>query len=730
MAQPHPAPVRLCRHGLLPPPPSRYTLGTVSGKRSPWFAFFRRPDVPESEYRTTLLHILTNLFLVAMLSTSLAQIPGGSFPTHQLVAVTIGASTCMFVRWAMHAGRVRLGSIVFLTFFWLASGSMLFPEGWASPSADAFYPIIIAAAALLGGWGAVVFSLATLVAVLAAGLAEHMLWTDPIPFSSPAGLAIGWSTVLISSGFLLFVLMRELERNVQRAEGSARQYQDMVNGSPDAILVLDREGKMRSSNPALERITGYSADELIGLRLSEMPFLDEQGRRRAEARFDDAKSGTSDIAETYDITRKNGRSAAIELNRRYVTTADGGMRMDVVARDVTMRRRAENKEQELQQQLQHAQRIESIGRLAGGVAHEFNNYLTAIMGNLESIRRSEPAEADTHADLDAAMQAAKRAAEVTAQLLAFGHAGEEDRSVLSVTDELGVVEVMLRRLIDESIDLIVEVDAERDTVLANTTEINQIVVNLAVNACDAMPSGGELRIRAHNRTLGKNEALRHNVSPGQYVQIEVRDTGVGIDEETQTRLFEPFFTTKSVGEGTGLGLSVVHGLVGRLGGSIRVESVVGEGTSFQVLLPTVDAPRPRGARSARKASPPQRGSVLVVDDDEMVGKAICRLLSLEGFEVLRATSGDQAVDLLRSSGDSVDALITDVRLRREHGPQVAGKVRTLLPEVAVLYISGYSANSLPKSELEHASFLAKPFEAEELVAALESLLADTASKGR
>lgn len=684
-----------------------------------WWWFFGRPDAPDDDYRTTLLHILSNVLLVAMLTSMAAQVPAGTMPRAQIIAACSGTTTVLVVRWLMHRGRTRLGSIIYVACFWLASASLLIPEGWASPTTHAFFPLVVAAAGLLGGWGAVTFCAGTLIAVLVAGLAEQLGWIVPRPFANPQGIAIGWTAVLASTGWLLFVVVRELERNAQRARASAERYLDMVRSSPDAIIVFDDRGHLQSSNPALRRITGYTHDELAGMPLSAMPFLDDDARALAQTRFDLARDGRTDGAEIYDIQRKDGRAASIELSRRLSRAADGA-RTNIVVRDVTERRRAERSQRELELQLQHAQRMESIGRLAGGVAHEFNNCLTAIIGSLEPARRHPGMPAALTRDLATALAAAERAADVTSQLLAFGRADVAESTVLSVNRELGRLESMLRRLLGETISLTVTPGARHDRVLAASTQLNQIVVNLAVNAHDAMPDGGELHITTDSVTLGASEALAREVDAGDYVVLKVWDSGAGIDAATQARVFEPFFTTKNAGEGTGLGLSVVHGIVRRVGGGIGVDSTPGAGTTFTVYLPITD-----DAVTETAAAPPsavtRSGRVLMVDDDAMVSKAIAGLLELGGYQVTSAASGDEAIARIEEAGD-IDVLITDVILKHERGPDVAQRVRHVLPEVEVLYVSGYPADALPETELAGASFLRKPFGIDALIDKLDELM--------
>lgn len=398
----------------------------------------------------------------------------------------------------------------------------------------------------------------------------------------------------------------------------------------------------------------------------------------------------------------------------------------ILFEDVTEERRAVDERKRMEAQMRAAQRLEAVGRLAGGVAHDFNNILSVIHTHARFVRDAVDSPAIV-ADVDTILDASDRAAKLTAQLLAFGRRQMQSLKVVSMNDIVEDVQRMLGRIIGEDIELIVHL-SEVPPVKVDPTHMEQVLVNLAVNARDAMPGGGKLTIETSRAKLDDSYGELHgvHVAPGDYVMLSVTDTGQGMDEETRQRIFEPFFTTKG-SEGTGLGLSTVFGIVKQSGGFIWVYSELGLGTTFKVHLPaseetqtSVVAPRPQ----ARKLTGTE--TVLVVEDEEKVRKAICRVLGNAGYTVLEAADAEQAMRLVDAPDQIVDMVLTDIVMPDLAGPDLADCIASRRPETQVLYMSGYTGHTMVhRTRLqEGARFVQKPFSSEALLAKVREVLDD------
>jgi PAS domain S-box-containing protein len=377
------------------------------------------------------------------------------------------------------------------------------------------------------------------------------------------------------------------------------------------------------------------------------------------------------------------------------------------------RKRAEEALRNSEEQLRQAQKLEAIGMLAGGIAHDFNNLLTVIGGysdlTLVQLREEDP----LRSNINEVKKAAERAAGLTRQLLAFSRKQVLQPKVLDLNAVVSELEKLLRRLIGEDIGFRTVLESTLGSVKADPGQIEQIIMNLAVNARDAMPRGGKLTIETKNVDLDEYYAKKHiAVIPGPYVMLAVSDTGTGMDQQTQARIFDPFFTTKETGKGTGLGLSTVYGIVKQSGGNIWVYSEVGRGTTFKVYLPRVD----EGAEEYKRSAETQvdfRGpeTVLVAEDEEMVRKLACKVLEMSGYRVLEAANGGAALLICERHNEPIHLLITDVIMPEMSGRELADRLAQLRPEMKVLYMSGYTDNAIVHHGVlnEGASFIQKPF---------------------
>jgi two-component system, cell cycle sensor histidine kinase and response regulator CckA len=481
-----------------------------------------------------------------------------------------------------------------------------------------------------------------------------------------------------------------------------------------------------SSHAALERLGQTGIDlVLTDLRLPDMNALDllRQLRQRdlvvpvviVTGRGDEAAALAALKLGAYDYIVKREDylvqlPSAIDnaIDRFHLRTANERLLAELADRE-----RAEAERAQLQEQLRQAQKIDALGRLAGGVAHDFNNVLTVIVGYTE-LMKADLREGDPlREQLDDVRNAADRASELTNQLLAFGRKQMLQPRVLDLNRHIASSVSMLRRLLGEDIELVTVLEPQLRSVKADPSQMDQVVINLAVNARDAMPRGGRLTIETHNVTVGADDAQAHaTFRPGTYVMLAISDTGHAIDPAVLPQIFDPFFTTKAPGKGTGLGLSTVYGIVKQSGGWIWVYSEAGHGTTFKIYLPQVDgeaaAEPPREVAAADR-----RGveTVLVVEDDAAVRKLTCEALRKHGYDVLEAANGGEALLICERRPGAIRLLVTDIVMPYMSGPDLAARALALQPHMRVLYTSGYTDDAVVRHGLldRTVAFLQKPF---------------------
>jgi two-component system cell cycle sensor histidine kinase/response regulator CckA len=422
--------------------------------------------------------------------------------------------------------------------------------------------------------------------------------------------------------------------------------------------------------------------------------------------------------EELEIITSTGKRVWVRIYGEPIREASGAItRVQGAFQEITDRKLAEQERQTLQNQLLVSQKFEAIGRLAGGVAHDFNNLLSAILSYasfaVDALRPGDP----LRADLEGIQQAGERAAALTRQLLAFSRQQRLEPEVLSLNAIVTGVESMLRRLLGETIEIGIRLDDDLGSVVADAGQLEQVIMNLAVNARDAMPRGGTLTIDTANVELDEGYASQHvTVEPGRFVMLAVTDSGAGMDAATQERIFEPFFTTKERGKGTGLGLATVYGIVKQSGGSIWVYSELGRGTTFKVYLPRVDAAVSEAKQRPVSVMAAGSETVLVVEDEDVVRIIVERILRNAGYRVLAAGNGDEALMLAEQHGGRIDLLLTDVMMPRMSGPQLAERIAARWTGLETLYMSGYADNAILQSGMLNPGmrFLDKPFSAAEL----------------
>jgi PAS domain S-box-containing protein len=513
-----------------------------------------------------------------------------------------------------------------------------------------------------------------------------------------------WPILRPAGGIEAFVhIVKDVSmlRRTQRAlVESERKYRALVEDMQDVVFMLDDQGRFEFVSSAA-RTFGYRPEEFLGRSFERFVHADDLAAlRRSLARTMEGHVHPFEF-RVYDA---KGELRHVRVTSRPVVT-DGETRgAQGVISDVTQQKRME-------EQLRLAQKMEAIGQLAGGVAHDFNNLLTVI-NNYTRLALHELGSGPVHDDLEEVRKAGERAAALTRQLLAFSRKQVLRPEVLDLNAVVRGLESMLRRLLGEDVEIVVKLKEGLGSVEADPGQLEQVVMNLAVNARDAMISGGTLLIETDEVCLDEEYARRHvSVTPGRYVLLCVSDTGEGMDAATRERIFEPFFTTKGKGKGTGLGLATVYGIVKQSGGNIWVYSEPDHGTSFKIYLPRTPGQVAAAARG--RAPEVVRGdeTVLVVEDEQSVRRLIVRVLQTHGYRVLTAESGDHALEVCHESGDDIDLLLVDVVMPRMSGRELAGRLAGSIPELAVLYMSGYTDNAIVHhGVLEPGTrFIAKPF---------------------
>ncbi|MCL5735020.1 MAG: PAS domain S-box protein [Actinobacteria bacterium] len=510
----------------------------------------------------------------------------------------------------------------------------------------------------------------------------------------------------------------------RRAEEMLRLTKYSVDHAADAVLWSDADGRLIFVSESTSHSLGYTSEALLSMTLFDInPTLTAE--RLARNRETLKRTGASRF-ETVHRT-KQGREFPVEVSLNLMTY-EGVEYHCAIARDVSDRRQAEAALRESEERLQQSQKMEAVGQLAGGIAHDFNNLLTAIIGYSEMVLADETIRTlPTWSDVCQIRAAAERAGGLTRQILAFSRRQALRPSVVSLNDILTGLEPLLRRTLGEDVELLSRQEAGLALVEVDRHQFEQVLMNLAVNARDAMPLGGRLVFETGNVEIGENNGLlQPDMKPGDYVMLTVADTGIGMDMETASHVFEPFFTTKSPGEGTGLGLSTVYGIVRQSGGSIDIRSEPGVGTTFRVFLPRAARTVPEAPGTGAEEEP-FLGSetILVVEDDAALRSLVFRVLEAYGYTPLMAEDADGALKILEDGECRVDLLLTDIVLPgRLRGDVLAQRAVIIRPGLPVLHMSGYTSGADLGTEglQEGVNFIAKPFTPEKLAKMLRAVL--------
>jgi len=526
------------------------------------------------------------------------------------------------------------------------------------------------------------------------------------------GLVLLFDLYAIYQQFQIYRMRHQL---LQREE----LFRLISENAADMIAVVDANGKRLYNSPAYERILGYSPEELQNTPALEQVHPDDQAKVVEAGR--EARTGGVGQNIEYRMRHKNGTWRLMESTASTVRNTLGTVEaLIIVNRDITERRH-------LEEQFRQSQKMEAVGRLSGGVAHDFNNLLGVIIGYAEFLQERLDASNPLRTSVDEILMAGKRAASLTRQLLAFSRQQVLDPKVLDLKGVVTDMEKLLRRLIGEDIELTTVLGTELGKVRADQGQLEQIIMNLAVNARDAMPQGGKLVIEVENTIMDEAFVRRYPypVQMGPYVLLTVTDTGHGMDAEIKARAFEPFFTTKEKGKGTGLGLSTVYGVVKQSGGYIDIDSAPGVGTNFKIYLPRVhEAIRAEAKPSEAPASRNGTETILVAEDETSLRTLTSTTLELCGYKVLQGKDGLDALEVNRNYAKTIDLLLTDIVMPGMGGRALAEELGRLRPEIKIVYMSGYTGQAVgSQGPVEPGSFyLHKPFTREALTKKIREAL--------
>jgi PAS domain S-box-containing protein len=509
----------------------------------------------------------------------------------------------------------------------------------------------------------------------------------------------------------------ERQRADEALHASEERYRLLFENNPQPMWVFDEKTlAFLAVNAAACRHYGYSGEEFLGMAIRDIRPAEDVASLVEHLEKEKDLRGLQDSG-VWRHRKKDGTVIEVEIASHPVVF-DGHEAQLVLAVDVTERRL-------LEKQFRQSQKMEAVGQLAGGVAHDFNNLLTAILGYADLLASRPAMDRAAMGEIEEIRKAGERAAGLTRQLLAFSRRQVMEPVVLRVNDLVENLEKMLRRLIGEDLDLVTRLDPSVSNVRADPGQLEQVIMNLAINARDAMPRGGKLTIETSDADLDEAYAQRHApVQPGRYVMIAVNDTGDGMDAATQARIFEPFFTTKEKEKGTGLGLSTVYGIVKQSGGYIWVYSELGKGTTFKVYLPRVEdvaaVRQPRPVLESRVGTE----TLLLVEDDQPVRKLSRKILERAGYNVLEAESGRKALELTRHSNGGIPLVVTDLVMPDMSGTELAAELAGRHPEIRVLFMSGYTDDAVVRHGLLAAgrAFIQKPFTPDALTRKVREIL--------
>ena len=521
-------------------------------------------------------------------------------------------------------------------------------------------------------------------------------------------------------------MSRTIMEQQEEVSKYTRQLQTLSENAPFGMVMIDKDGTFKYINPKFRELLGYDLNDIPnGKTWFRRAYPDPTYRHHVISTWIDDLEGFKSGEKrprTFTVTCKDGTEKIINFIPVQLETGENL----IACEDITELKRAEEEKAVLHEQLRQSQKVEAIGRLAGGIAHDFNNLLTVIKG-YSQLSSFELKEGDPlRVNIDEIQNAAERAASLTRQLLAFSRRQVMEMKVLDLNTLLRDLEKMLRRVIGEDIEMVIQLAEDLGRVRADVGQIEQVIMNLAVNAKDAMPSGGKLTIETANVELDKSYARSHvDVRHGHYVMFSVSDTGVGMTPEVRERIFEPFFTTKEMGKGTGLGLSTTYGIVKQSEGHIWVYSVQGKGTTFKIYLPRVNEPLEEIRKEVLKEELPRGNeTILIVEDEEDVRKLAGKILEKQGYRILETFNGDDALVACERRKSPIHLMLADIVMPGMSGSELAKLLIPLYPEIKILYMSGYTDNAVVRHGVleKGVNYIQKPFTMEGLARKVREVL--------
>jgi len=509
---------------------------------------------------------------------------------------------------------------------------------------------------------------------------------------------------------------------LEALQESEERYRDLIENSQDLISTHDLEGRMLSANEASARASGYPVKSILGMNLVDL--LDPTTRDQFDAYLNTMRT-QGQASGIVTIRTASGETRYWEYRNTLRTEGVDVPIVRGMAHDITERKLAEAERKKLEAQLRQAQKMESVGLLAGGVAHEFNNLLQGIMGYVEILQMDLGTDSSHGRKLEKVYQAGKRAADLTHQLLAFSRRQTLFPVCMDLNPLIQDLMKLLKPIIGANIDLRFIPAAGLGTVYADKRQIEVVLMNLCINARDVMPQGGQLIIETENVDIGEAYCREHESTlRGRYAMIRITDTGHGMDDATRAHIFDPFFTTKGVGEGTGLGLAMVYGIVKQHTGMIDIYSEINKGTSFEIYLPIVDEPAAEDASSGRVLGPGGTETILIAEDEDIVLLYLEQILSRGGYTVLSACDGEEALRIFEEHADAIDLALLDVMMPKLGGHDVMDHIQAVSPRVRFLFSSGYSENPIQTNFIikEGLRLIKKPYEAANLLRAVRETL--------
>lgn len=557
----------------------------------------------------------------------------------------------------------------------------------------------------------------------------HMEWDYPVANPAEKWIVISLNFLLLNSIVTISIalisegmqnLLKRQKSMLASLEKSEEKFRVLFEFAPDACYLSSLEGTLIDGNKTAEKLLGYNKEELIGKNFLELNLLPPEQLPKARELMSKNFEGKGTGPDEFILNRKNDENVLVEIGTRPIEI--GGQKIVLgIVRDISERRR-------LEEQLHQAQKMEAIGMLAGGVAHDFNNILTSIIGNA-SLALMEIDKGDSlREEIEEIKAAGEKAAALTRQLLAFSRKQIIQPKVVGLNELLSGMEKMLGRLIGENIELVTILEPALWPVKADPGQIEQVIMNLTINSRDAMPKGGKLIIETANVDLNRNYFRNHGIKeeqPGPYVMLAVSDTGIGMDKETREHIFDPFYTTKETGKGTGLGLSTIYGVVRQSNGFVWVYSEPGRGSTFKVYLPRAE--ENVGAEEQERIPVGEPGgseTVLIVEDNDSLRRLARTVLKQKGYKVLEAENGEEALRVSNEHEGAIDLLVTDVVMPKKSGRETAERLQQIYPRMKVIYMSGYTDNAIVQhGVLEPGlNFIEKPFSPADLARKVREVL--------